>query len=321
MTPQVVHSDVNSFAQDRVNLTRDRVQKHRDQVNALRDRLAAKIKDDPDFDLVKMLHAGSVAKGTALSTINDLDVAVYVKKASTPSPEDELLDWLADRLREANPQLHRDQFSAGTHCVRVSFRGTGLDVDVVPVLYEGDPDDRGFLLSRDTGEWLETSIRLHLDFIRKRKSQSPNHFAQVIRLAKWWVNNQKTLRPGFRFKSFMIELICAHLLERGQTFSDYPRAMESLYTYVVKSGLGERIVFTDYYPISALPSPDGSPIQIYDPVNPNNNVAANYSEAERRAIVEAANDVLDALTEAHHSDTKGRAVGLWKDVLGPSFKA
>ena len=82
MTPQVVHSDVNSFAQDRVNLPRDRVQKYRDQVNALRDRLAAKIRDDPDFDLVKMLHAGSVAKGTSLSTINDLDVAVYVKRAA-----------------------------------------------------------------------------------------------------------------------------------------------------------------------------------------------------------------------------------------------
>ena len=217
--------------------------------------------------------------------------------------------------------MHRDQFSMGTHCVTVSFRGTGLDVDVVLVLYEGDEDDRGYLLNRDSGEWLETSIRLHLDFIRKRKSQTPNHFAQVIRLAKWWVNNQKTLRPGFRFKSFMVELICAHLLERGQAFSDYPRAMESLYAYVVKSGLGDRIAFTDYYPISALPSPDGSPIQIYDPVNPDNNVAANYSEAERGVIVEAANDALDALTKAHHSDTKGRAVSLWKDVLGQSFKA
>ncbi len=318
--PQVVHSDISSFAQERVNLPRDRVQKYRDQVNSLRERLAAKIRDNPDFDLVKMLHSGSVAKGTALSTINDLDVAVYVKKASAPAHEVELLDWLAERLREANPQMHRDQFSVGIHCVTVSFRGTGLDVDVVPVLYEGDEDDRGYLLNRDTGEWLETSIRLHLDFIRKRKSQVPNHFAEVIRLAKWWINHQKTIRSGFRFKSFMVELICAYLLDRGQFFSDYPRALETFFTYIVKSGLRERIAFSDFYSPSSVPDRDGSPIHIYDPVNCENNVAANYSDIERGTIVEAAYDALDAVTEAHHSDTKGRAVSLWKDVLGPSFR-
>ena len=63
MAPQIVHSDIRAFAQERVNLPQDRVQKYRDQVNALRDRLAAKIKDDPDFALVKMIHSGSVAKG------------------------------------------------------------------------------------------------------------------------------------------------------------------------------------------------------------------------------------------------------------------
>ena len=62
-------------------------------------------------------------------------------------------------------------------------------------------------------------------------------------------------------------------------------------------------------------------MQIYDPVNPQNNVASNYSDMDRKAIVDAAYDGLDALTEAHHSDTKGRAVNRWKDVLGPSFRA
>lgn len=320
MAPQIVHSDIRAFAQERVNLPQDRVQKYRDQVNALRDRLAAKIKDDPDFALVKMIHSGSVAKGTALSTINDLDVAVYVKKSSAPSYENELLDWLIDRLRETTPQMHRDQFILGTHCVRVSFRGSGLDVDVVPVLYEGDPDDRGFLLNRDNGEWLETSIPLHLKFIRQRKSMVPNHFSQVIRLTKRWVNHQKSVRSDFRFKSFMVELICAYLLDGGQVFSDYPRAMEAVFTHIVKSKLQERIAFTDYYSLSSLPTQDGSPVQIFDPVNPDNNVTDNYSESDRKTIVEASNDALDALTEAHYSDTKGRALSLWQEILGPSFR-
>ncbi|MCZ7538030.1 MAG: nucleotidyltransferase domain-containing protein, partial [Acidimicrobiia bacterium] len=61
-----------------------KAQEHRDQVNRLRTSLEKKIAEDPDYALVKMLHAGSVAKGTALKTVNDLDVAVYVKQAAAP---------------------------------------------------------------------------------------------------------------------------------------------------------------------------------------------------------------------------------------------
>ena len=320
MAPNIQHSDVAKFADEKVNLNQDRVIKYREQVDALRSRLVDKIREDPDFDLVKMIHSGSIAKGTALSTINDMDVAVYVRKTATPTDEGELLHWLTDRLREANPQMNRDQFDLGTHCVTISFRGSGLDVDVVPVLYEDSPDDRGNLLNRETGDWLETSIPLHLEFIRSRKRVVPKHFAQVVRLLKWWARLQKTSRSGFRFKSFMIELLCAHLLDTGMGFIDYTLAMESFFAYVVKSGLNERISFNDYYSPSKLPKTDSAPVKIFDPVNPSNNVASKYTDLERNLIVEASYDALDALSEAHQSDTKNRAVDRWKEVLGPSFR-
>lgn len=135
---EISHATVARFAAARVNLPRDRAQQYHDQVNALRDRLMKKISDDPDFAPVKMLHAGSVAKGVALRTVNDLDVAVYVRRADAPS-EDGMVPWLADRLYEANPNMGRDQFVENQHTVTISFRGSGLDVDVVPVLYDGPP--------------------------------------------------------------------------------------------------------------------------------------------------------------------------------------
>lgn len=319
MDPHIAHSDIASYAASNVNLDAEHARKYRAQVNALRDRLAAKIKDDPEFALVKMLHSGSVAKGTALSTISDMDVAVYVRKASAPADPADLLDWLAERLREANPQLNHDQFYLGTHCVSINFRASGLTVDVVPVLDANDKDDRGYLLNRDTGEWLETSIPLHLEFIRRRKTFRPVHFAQTIRLIKWWAAQQKTTRAGFRFKSFLIELLCAYLLDNGADLSNYPIALEEFFAYIVKSGLQETIVFTDY--TRATPSNSAGPIRVFDPVNLDNNVAANYSDEDRRLMVDAAYDALDALTEAHHSDTKGRSTLRWKEVLGPSFRA
>ena len=41
----------------------------------------------------------SLAKGTALKTINDIDVALYVKASEAPQNEIDLLIWLAERLR------------------------------------------------------------------------------------------------------------------------------------------------------------------------------------------------------------------------------
>lgn len=319
-TPIVGHPQLVKFAEDAVNLRREDVAEHREQVNRLRDKLAEHVQAHPDYGLVKMLSSGSVAKGTALSTINDMDVAVYVKAERAPAKEADLLTWLRDRLSEAYPTMKPEQFEVQTHCVKVSFRGSGLDVDVVPVLYEGADDDQGYLIVKETGERVLTSISLHLEFIRARKKAHDRHFAQVVRLAKWWARQRKKENERFRLKSFMIELLWAHLADKSLELSDYFHALERFFTYIVKTGLRERVAFEDYYDASALPKEKSATIEIFDPVSPKNNVAAKYTVAERDLLVEAAHDALDALNEAYHSTTGGRAADLMKLVFGPSFK-
>lgn len=319
--PYINHSSIVAFAEDRVNLKREDVKAHREQVNRLREGLAEYVKEHPDYNLVKMLHAGSVMKGTALKTVNDMDVAVYIRPSDETTDETRLLNWLIARLREVYPTMRPDQFAPNDHCVTVSFRGSGLNVDVVPVIYEDEPDNRGYLIVKDTGERALTSISMHLDFIRARKDAHPIHFAQVVRLLKWWVRQLKNQDDSFRFKSFMVELLCAHLVDGGLDMSDYPVALGKVFAYIVKTNLKERIVFTDYYKASAVPASNGmAVVEIYDPVNPENNVASKYSDSDRQKIVEAAYDALDALTEAHHATTKGRAVERWQSVFGASFR-
>jgi tRNA nucleotidyltransferase (CCA-adding enzyme) len=319
--PIITHDDVVSFAGRRVNLPREVAQGHRDQVNTLRERLERHIDENPGFALVKMLHAGSVAKGTALRTVNDLDVAVYVRKDDAPTDEAELVLWTAERLREAYGNLiNPDHIQPGIHCVTITFTGSGLSVDVVPVLYEDDPEDRGYLIAKDTGERLLTSVRLHLRFIRARKQAHPDDYAHVVRLVKWWVRQQKLADPGFSCKSFMVELLVAHLADRGLDLSSYPEALEEVFGYIVKTGLTEQIAFTDFYPAASLPGPTGAAIEVFDPVNPANNIAYQYSTAERDQIVEAADEALGAITEARYATTKAQAVACWQVVLGPSFR-
>ncbi len=320
---EIQHSSIAQFAVDRVNLPRSKAQEHRDQVNRLRDGLAAKISQDPDYSLVKMLHAGSVAKGTALKTINDLDVAVYVKQADAPADDRQLVSWLADRLYEAAPpNMTRDQFVEKAHCVTVSFKGSGLDVDVVPVLYEGEDDDVGYLVNRQDGRRMRTSVTLHLRFIRDRKQKYGKNFAELIRLTKWWKRqavNQSC--PDLKFKSFMIELLWAHLADGGLDLSDYPTALEGFFLYIVQTEFDDIVTFTDFCKAANLPTRDQAvPIEMIDPVNADNNVAVRYTTTDRNLIVTTASEAFDALSEARFATTKVRAIDCWQTVLGPSFR-
>jgi tRNA nucleotidyltransferase (CCA-adding enzyme) len=316
----VQHDTLAAFAEQKVNLKADRVREYREQGNRLREKLAKHIGAHPDYGLVKMLNSGSVAKGTALATISDMDVAVYVQRASAPEGSEELVYWLRDRLKEAYSNLDDDQFEPQHHCVTLIFRSSNLvDVDVVPVLYDCEEENVGTLIVKDTGARVRTSVSRHIEFIRARKGSSPSDFAQVARLLKWWVGECKDCDPDFRFKSFLVELICAHLHDEGQDFSDYLETMEAFFKFIVGTGLKERIAFDDYYGAEELPAAAASEIEVFDPVNAENNVASDYDAMHREKIVSAALEAHEALADAYYAPTKERAIDDWKQILGPSF--
>jgi hypothetical protein len=176
------HADIVRFAEARVNLPHEKALQFRAQARGLRERLEGYLGEHPDFSLKKMLLAGSLAKGTALRTLNDIDVACYISGADAPGDVPKLLNYLADRLRNAYPNFSPDQVKPQTFSVTVSFKGSGLDVDVVPILYDGDPNWYGRLVSQEDGSFLSTCIPRHLEFIRKRKEVHETDFAQVVRL-------------------------------------------------------------------------------------------------------------------------------------------
>src|SRR5689334_2787315 len=151
------HDEIATFAQDKVNLPKDAADEFRAQARRLREKLENYLAEHPDFTLRKMLLSGSLAKGTALRTLNDIDVACYISGADAPKDVTALLNYLAERLRKAFPNFSPDQVKPQTYSVTVSFRGSGLDVDVVPILYNGDPNWYGDLISQDHGSFLKTN--------------------------------------------------------------------------------------------------------------------------------------------------------------------
>ena len=97
-------------------------------------------------------------------------------------------------------------------------------------------------------------------------------------------------------------------------------ALEDFFMYIVKSGLKQRVFFTEHYSARRLPANNMGVIEIFDPVNPNNNVAKNYKEIDRQAIVKAAHEAFDAINDAKYAITKAEAIECWQDILGRGFK-
>jgi hypothetical protein len=315
----VGHSEIAQFAKDRVNLPKDKADEYRAQARRLREKLESYLNEHPDFNLKKMLISGSLAKGTSLRTLNDIDIACYISGADAPHEVSKLLRYLAEKLRKAYPNFSDDQVKPQTYCVTVSFKGSGLDVDIVPILYSGDKNWYGNLVSQDNGSFLKTCIPRHLEFIQKRKDKHDGDFSQVSRLVKFWARKMKQENEKFRFKSFMIELILAHLSDEGMEFSDYPEALQGFFTYIATSGLKKQIAFPDYYERSVIEK-FSSPIQIIDPVNAKNNVSDLYKTAQAALIVDAAMDVGDAIDSALAAPSKQETVRYWQKVFGSSFQ-
>lgn len=315
----VDHREIAQFAQACVNLPKDKANIYRAQARRLRERLESYLSENRDFSLRKMLLSGSLAKGTELRSLNDIDVACYISGADAPSNIGELIEYLARRLQTAFPNFNSDQVQPQTYCVTVSFRGSGLNVDVVPILYDGDPDWHGDLVSQDDGSLLKTSIPRHLEFAKMRREAQPQDFVQVVRLIKFWVGNLKREDSDFRFKSFMVEMILSRLCDLGLGFQDYPEALQHFFSYIVQSGLREKIVFVDYYSASKVGN-FTDPVQIIDPVNEENNIARLYTTSQADAIVEAALDAGDAIDAALAAPTRQETIRHWRRVFGPAFR-
>ncbi len=327
----VTHEVLADHAETKVNVPADEAKKRRVQVNHLRSGLEAHIAAHPGYDLVKLRASGSTAKHTAIRRRrgegSDADVAAYVRAASVGgmgADEAGLLEWLRDRCADVYGATKvADDFVISEHAVGIILRGSGLKIDVAPVLYQGEPDDRGHLITRQ-GDRVLTSVTLHLAFIRARRDAAGPNYRELIRLLKAWIREAKRGDGQLRCKSFLIELIVAHLWDNGWNgeqlaVTDYPRAFEQVLSYIARTELRSPVVFADYYPVTAVTG-NSDAIRIWDPVNPGNNIARTYTDADRQRLVKTATTALEDIAWAAHAPAKGDANQAWRNVLGPGFE-
>jgi tRNA nucleotidyltransferase (CCA-adding enzyme) len=296
-----------------LRLPDDKRKEYHAQVDRLVVELNRRLKDRTEIKVTRVVKAGSFAKFTILRRTStdpvDVDVVFYIDGASvTASSLQELNDTLFDLLVDIYPNKDVEDFELQRKAATVSFVGSGLSVDIVPVIENANRNGYGWQYDLADGSQVETCAPCQIQFVRDRKTKDKD-FRTLVRMAKKW-RNFAELKP---LKSFAIELIMAYVLDTQGASGTIEQRFRRFLLYIAQSGLQDPISFPENGNNVATFS---DPVVIVDPVCGSNNVAARITEAERLMIVEAAGAAWETANFASAEDDEA----VWKEIFGRGFK-
>lgn len=296
-----------------LRLPAEKRKEYHEQVDRLIAELSRSVRDKTEIKITRVVKAGSFAKFTILRKTSvdpvDVDVVFYIAGRSIDRETLERLnDLIYDLLLKIYPNKAVEDFEIQRKAATVSFVGSGLSVDIVPVIEDESRDGYGRQFDLQDGSSVQTCAPCQIKFVRDRKNRDQD-FRTLVRLAKKW-RNQAELKP---LKSFTIELIMAYLLDHEGAGDSIEQRFRRFLLYIAQSELKERIQF----PENTGPFGDFSdPVVVLDPVCSLNNVAARVTDTERQQIAEAAREAWET---ANFASTENENE-VWKEIFGPRFK-
>jgi Second Messenger Oligonucleotide or Dinucleotide Synthetase domain len=314
------------FFVDKIKLQSENMQKYRDQINNLKTKLENKIANDESTGLkvTKYLLAGSWKKRTILKASGDnpIDIDLVLFVAGDENIQNDwkkLHDYIVKYLEEIYPQkdINRDVDAEGnTKSITIRFSGSGLEVDIVPVIPVSKPERYVWQPQRGGGGKYITSVENHLDFSLKKRQNNFSYTA-IVRMLKHW-KNYKELKPTDNeggISSFAIELIVAYLDENYGVESNIEEGIIRFFQFISGSNF-PNIKFT--HAINSIPYYT-SAVYIADDTNNENNASKKIDKSKWDEIVEEAEKAFDALNYAQSIKTEGTTIEEWKTVFGPTF--
>lgn len=305
----------------RIKLKRDNMPRYRNQIENLISKLEERIKNDNSTGLrvTRVLRAGSWKKGTILRPTGDFPIdidLVFFIEGSETSRDDvhKLHDFVIEYLKSIYPtkDIYKDVDAEGkTKSVKIKFTGTGLEVDIVPVVPITELDGYVWQPERGwTGTYI-TSVDGQLEFARARKNANSS-FTSVVRAVKWWRNYQELDEI---LKSFTIELIASHLELTKGVETNIEEALIRFFEFV-SSGKLKEISFNGA--INKIPQ-HSNLIYVADPTNNENCTTKKIVNNNWNEILEAAEEAYETLTIAQARGAMCDTVSEWKSVFGPNF--
>lgn len=309
---EYTNQQLNNYVK-RIKLTNEKKSSYKNQIDNLRDNVREAIKDMENTKLTKVKIAGSWRKGTALAPKGDypldIDLVFYLALEEDISFDaEDLREEIIDVLCKAYPNKEESDFTDGKKTIGIVFRGSGLEVDIVPFIPEKGNTTYGRQPEKklNSGEF-KTSVDKQLDFTKKIKSKCSN-FTSVVRILKSWRNYKE-----LELSSFSLELAIANLIEKGRiSGSSINQAIINFFEFF-GNGNPVKVYFS-----GAIGPQTGSAPWIADPTNNENNTI-RLSDSEWDEIVEKAECGFETISYAQTVQETGKTLDLWKEIFGPSF--
>ena len=312
---------------DNIKLKSENMSKYRVQIKNLEDSLASKIRDDKRTGLkvTRFIISGSWAKHTILrptgDTPIDIDLVLFIQDdGNLKKDTTKLHDFIVQYLEEIYPNkdISKDVDAEGhTKSVKLKFVGTGLEVDIVPVVPLSQPETYVWQPERGGSGTYTTSIDKQLSFAQDRRDSNSN-YTKIVRAIKWW-RNYKELKPEdgeSGLSSFAIELIVAYLDINYGVETDIEEGIIRFFQFI--SG-PEFPIITFNGAINKVPS-FVTPIFVADNTNNENNSAKKINAECWKDIINETSDAFDSLNAAESKTSECETIAEWKRVFGPSFK-
>lgn len=226
------------------------------------------------LNVVEVVKAGSVGKGTAITDCEDAELVFFVKGLPTEGHQ----KWLAPLLRSVQSTLMEHlpadmatNVECAEDCVRMSVKGTiTVELRFSPAFdsYVKTVQALGALGPYARKPFEPSFVKERTQFVAKQ----PGHVKLTMRLMKWWRDQQAWSCALTRPSDFVLELIAIYASQQcgkvtqGQMISN---CMSLLARFDQL-----RVVWSNYYD----PSDVWSPLMLQkpllmDPVNPFCNVA------------------------------------------------
>lgn len=304
----------------RIKLKRENMPTYRTQVSNLQEDLEKYITSDTStgIKVTKAIIAGSWKKGTILRATGenpiDIDLVLYVEgEVNLQDDIEKLHDLIIEYLKKIYPNkdIKRDVDAQGkTKSIKIKFVGTGLEVDIVPVVPIESPKEYVWQPQRGGGGKYITSVTKQLEFAANYRKQNASYTA-IIRALKWW-RNYKELD---QLSSFVIELIVAYLETNKGVETNIEEGIIRFFKFVSDPTF-PTINFKNA--INILPSPIPK-FYVADPTNNENNAAKKLNDINWDEIKKETLDAFEALNIAQSKNFEGDTIEEWKFVFGSSF--
>lgn len=261
-------------------------------------------------DVTETFPSGSLARGTILEPIHDVDIVMLFEADAHPEwgqPGDSARDALGDVAARVNMLLGATNgtiarevrlASARNHAVKCFLDDPDAElpftVDAMPALAQGD----GTLLIPESrsSRWIAADPR---DLIRRvaERHKRWNRFVPLVRVLKHW--NASVARAGMR--SLVVEVLAYNCIPDAYSTADgaehRPDALSRFFTAAVV----------------AIDEPVSDPAGLCGVIQPDLDV-----EVARGALQDASDGAYLALAAERRGDTDA-AICQWRKVLGDLF--